>query len=240
MASFKAEGIILARTNYGEADRIFTILTRDQGKLSAIAKSVRRSGSRLGPHLESLTIVELMLAKGRKLDVITSARLKTNFENLRHDYERLRRAFLFSEMLNRLTTPHTSGANYELLATVLKGLDDNLSPVLVELFFKLRLLDQLGYQPNLEQSVGSREEITAPKRFAFSVEAGSLVEAAGATVANPDIGEDHIKLWRLLLQHPLDRVAAIGGVKAAAADSLPIANDFYDYLFGKRFKAAEI
>lgn len=230
----------MARTNYGEADRIFTIITPDRGKLSAIAKGVRKAASKLAPHLEPLTIVELMFASGHSLDVITSARLKTNFDRLTRNYERLRRAFLFGEMLNRLTGNNTSAPNYQLLGSALAALNDNLSPILVELFFKLRLLDQLGYRPNLEQSVSSREEIMAARSYTFSHEGGGLVEASASPHANPNIGEDHIKLWRLLLQYSPAKLATIGGVEQAAIDSLPIANEFYDYLFGKRFKASEI
>ena len=240
MASFKTEGVILARTNYGEADRIFTILTPDRGKLSAIAKGVRRAASKLSPHLEPLTIAELMFAKGKSLDVITSARLKASFDRLGKDYDRLRRGFLFSEMLNRLTSSQTSAANYQLLVNALNALNDNLEPVVVELWYKLRLLDQLGYRPNLEQSVSSREEIIAAQSYTFSHESGGLVEASASAHANPNIGEDHIKLWRLLLEYSPVKLATVGGVKQAAVDSLPIANDFYDYLFGKRFKSAEI
>ncbi|MBI3984122.1 DNA repair protein RecO [Candidatus Microgenomates bacterium] len=240
MSSYKTVGIILARTNYGEADRIFTIITPTHGKLSAMAKSVRKPASKLGPHLELFGEIELMLAVGRNLDILTSARVLQGWVQLAGDYERLRRGFLICEMINKLTGQQTSAANYRLLKDSLAELNDGVDPVVVELAFKLQLLDQLGYRPNLEQCVKSHAEIEAGKRYFFSIEGGGLVEVAHAVAENPHITEDHIKLWRLLLEYRAGKLATVKGVVTAAAESLPIANDFYDYLFGKRFKSAEI
>lgn len=240
MSSYKTLGIVLRRTNYAEADRIFTFITPEHGKVEGIARGVRKQGAKLASHLEPFNEVELMFAKGKSLDVLTGARLVKGLKNLSLDYERLRRAFLFCEMLNKLTDTHTSQELYRLLKESLAGLDAGSEPALVELYFKLQLLEHLGYRPNLEQCMQSKEEIAEHKHYAFSSEAGGLVESRFAGEAQPKIGQDHIKLWRLVLQYPLGKLGTVGGTSKAAAESLPIANDFYDYLFGKRFKSAEI
>lgn len=103
MPSYKTIGIILRRTNYGDADRIYTFITPAHGKVEGIAKGVRRMKAKLGSHLELFSVIELMLAKGKNLDVITSARARDSWDNLTKDYERVRRAFLFCEMVNKLT-----------------------------------------------------------------------------------------------------------------------------------------
>src|SRR5947208_14416827 len=71
LATYRDRAVVLRKLDYGEADRIFTLLTREHGKVGAIAKGVRRPSSKLGPSLELYGHVDLLLAKGRgELDVV--------------------------------------------------------------------------------------------------------------------------------------------------------------------------
>src|SRR5512136_1382069 len=71
--SFRVEAIVLRHANWGEADRILTLYTRERGKVRAIAKGARRIRSRKAGHLEPFTRVTLQLAKGRDLLIVTQA-----------------------------------------------------------------------------------------------------------------------------------------------------------------------
>lgn len=240
MPSYKTTGIIIRRHNYAEADRIYTIISQDHGAVEAIAKGVRKAKSKLGAHLELFSEIELMLVEGRNLDILTSARQQRSFRQITADYERLKRGFLFCEMLYKLGLHTASTATYDLLKESLEALDAGNPPEFVELYFKLRLLDGLGYRPNLEQNIKSRQEIEAHKSYAFNSASGSLEESATFSLENPAISAEHIKLWRLLLKYPLGQSLKVKGTQKPASESLPIANDFYDYLFGKRFRSSEI
>ncbi|MBI4101015.1 DNA repair protein RecO [Candidatus Microgenomates bacterium] len=233
MPSYKTTGIILRRTNYGEADRIFTVLTSSHGKVEAIAKSVRKMNSKLGSHLEPLTVIDLMLAKGRNLDIITYAKVRESFTQISSELQRTGKAFLFAEMIHKLTQHDTSKQTFELLRQALSDLDKGIEPALVELYFKLHLLRLLGHKPNLDVKEASG------RHYYFNVETGAVATAASGR-GYSNMAADHIKLWRLMLDYPLSAVAKVRGVAQAAADTLPIANDFYDYLYGIRFKSAEI
>src|SRR5438046_10251362 len=71
LATYRDRAVVLRKLDYGEADRIFTLLTRDHGKVGAIAKGVRRQESKLGPSLELYGHIYVLLAKGRgELDVV--------------------------------------------------------------------------------------------------------------------------------------------------------------------------
>src|SRR5215472_10454825 len=71
LATYRDRAVVLRKLDYGEADRIFTLLTRTHGKVGAIAKGVRRPESKLGPSLELYGHVDVLLAKGRgDLDVV--------------------------------------------------------------------------------------------------------------------------------------------------------------------------
>ena len=71
--SYRTQAIVLGHIEYGEADRILKLFTFEQGKITAIAKGVRKIRSRKAGHLEPFTRVNLFLAKGRNMDIITQA-----------------------------------------------------------------------------------------------------------------------------------------------------------------------
>jgi len=83
MPVYKAEAIVLHQRALGESDRIVTLFTRENGKLRAVAKGVRRPTSRLGGRIEPFTHARLMLARGRTLDVIAQG-LRDGAGALRH------------------------------------------------------------------------------------------------------------------------------------------------------------
>ena len=70
---YRDEAVVLRTHKLGEADRIITLLTRQHGRVRAVAKGVRRTTSRFGSRLEPFTHVDLQLAEGRNLDIVTQA-----------------------------------------------------------------------------------------------------------------------------------------------------------------------
>ena len=73
MPLYRDEGVVLRTTKLGEADRIVTLLTRSHGKIRAVAKGVRRVKSRFGGRLEPFMRVDVLIATGRTLDVVSQA-----------------------------------------------------------------------------------------------------------------------------------------------------------------------
>src|SRR3954464_9254247 len=93
-----AIGIVLRRYNLGESDRILVVYTRERGKIRVIAKGVRRTASKLAGHLEAFSHVNLLLAQGRELDVISQAQIQEPFAKLRDDLNRTAQAYVISEI----------------------------------------------------------------------------------------------------------------------------------------------
>ena len=73
MPLYRDEGVVLRTAKLGEADRIVTLLTRSHGKIRAVAKGVRRVKSRFGGRLEPFMRVDVLIATGRTLDVVSQA-----------------------------------------------------------------------------------------------------------------------------------------------------------------------
>ncbi|MBO0688766.1 MAG: DNA repair protein RecO, partial [Candidatus Dormibacteraeota bacterium] len=101
MATYRDEALILRKLDYGEADRILTLLTREHGKVGVIAKGVRRPASRLAAVLELFMHVDVQLARGRNLDVVTQA-VRLPGPRFPADVERTARAALVAELADRV------------------------------------------------------------------------------------------------------------------------------------------
>ena len=73
MPTYRDEAVVLRTHKLGEADRIVTMLSREHGKIRAVAKGVRRTKSKFGARLEPFMVVDLQCHIGRSLDIVTQA-----------------------------------------------------------------------------------------------------------------------------------------------------------------------
>jgi DNA repair protein RecO (recombination protein O) len=177
--SLKTEGIVLRSLRYGEADRILHLYTPDRGRVSAIAKGVRRAKSRFGGRLEPFFRIDLVLYEGRgDLLTVTSAETVAAHPRLREDAAALDGAARACEAVARVFDdgdPHRGV--YHLLANELALLDGE--PALAgranALAFRLKLLLAAGFAPHLAAcaSCGETEHL-----MGFSGAAGGVVCAA--------------------------------------------------------------
>jgi DNA repair protein RecO (recombination protein O) len=185
--SYRTQAIILGHIEYGEADRILKVFTFKKGKITAIAKGVRRIRSRKAGHLEPFTRATLLLAKGRNMDIVTQAETVDNYPGLREDLQRIGYASYVVEVLDRFT--YEEGQNisiFRLLANTLKRLETHPNPATVVHYYELRLLDLVGFRPQLFECVDCGKPIQAEDQY-FSPLAGG--------VACPHCGKDRPEAW---------------------------------------------
>jgi len=175
---YRCEAIVLSRMDFGEADRILTLYSRQLGKLRVIAKGARRPLSRLGPYLEYFSRVQLMLARGRELDVVTGAETIDAHLGIRGDLDAYGHASHMVEILNRLTEDRQENAAvFDLLGSSLKLLGDGVEPFHVTRHYELVLMTLLGFRPELYHCVECRASLRqAPHAFSAAT-GGFLCEA---------------------------------------------------------------
>ena len=102
MRNFRTEGIVIKRRNYGEADRILTMLTRDYGKMSVKASGVRKITSRRSSHIELLNHVAVGLYKGHTFPVLTEAKMIEDFAEVKNDFTKVGLAYHLCELVDGL------------------------------------------------------------------------------------------------------------------------------------------
>ncbi len=174
--SFGVEAVVLRHADYGEADRLLTLFTRQRGKTRAIVKGVRRMTSRKAGHLEPFTHVKLQLAKGRDMPLVTQAETVEAYLPLREDLILTSQASYVIELVDRFTYDEGSDSTpvFRLLTETLSRLAANAEPWMAIRFYEMRLLDLLGFRPKLFECALCGNEIKPEDQF-FSFLAGGIV-----------------------------------------------------------------
>jgi DNA repair protein RecO (recombination protein O) len=172
---YRTEGIVLKGYDYGEADRILTLYTPQLGKVRAIAKGVRRIKSRKAGHLDLFTRANLLVARGRQLDIVTQAETIEPFAGMRTDLVRLSYAHYVAELVDAFTVEGM--ANYPAYATTistLRRIATANEPTLSVRSFELQLLALMGYRPQLHRCLNCDSTIQ-PVSNRFSPKMGGVL-----------------------------------------------------------------
>lgn len=123
MRSYKTRGFVIRRVNFGEADRIITLLTPDLGKVVVIAKGVRLTKSRKRGSLEIFSNVKFQAVMSHGLDVITEVETINDFTAVRKDLRKVSVGYYMNEVVDRLLAEGESDASlYELFSSYLARL----------------------------------------------------------------------------------------------------------------------
>lgn len=146
--SYTSEGIVLARRDFGEADRILVIFTKNFGRVSLIAKGVRRLKSRKRGHIEVFNSVRFQAVSGHGLDIMTEAEVIEDFKEVRTSLKKISLAYYFSEVVGRITHEGESNTGlYNLILEYFNKLKTASKLKELRLKFTSELLVILGYWP---------------------------------------------------------------------------------------------
>src|SRR3989344_3076847 len=173
------KGIVLSRTNFGEADRILTVLTPDFGKLRLMAKGVRKEASKLAGGIELFSISHITFIKGKiEINTLISTRLIIHFGNISKNIERTMFGYEALKVINRATEDSTGGEYFTLAERTLEALDQpDLDLNLIRLWLYMQLLKLAGHSPNLRTDKTGRK--LSEGKFAFDSDSMSFAAASG-------------------------------------------------------------
>lgn len=145
MRAFKTEGIILKRKDFGEADRILTVFTLHRGKISVLAKGVRRITSKRAGNVELLNRVSMFLHPGKNFLILTEAESLDTFQKLKEDLTLSTYAYHIIELVDKITAENQeSPILYGHLVEILKRLSVNPRQILIRAF-EAKILSNLGF-----------------------------------------------------------------------------------------------
>jgi DNA repair protein RecO (recombination protein O) len=221
--------IVLARTDYGEADRILTLLTPSSGKLRLMAKGVRRVKSKLAGGIELFSVTNVTYIRGRgEIGTLVSSRLVTYYANIVKDIDRTMLGYEVIKQLSKATEDEPEPDYFHLLEQAFEALNDHALPLeLIQLWFAAQLLRLSGHTPNL-QTEPDGTKLAADKAYEFSYD-------DTAFFARPDAPytSDTIKFLRLVFSGNTPSVLAkVQGSAELAHRCLPLVGNLRQVSLG--------
>ena len=167
----KTKALVLRRTNYGETDRIVNFIT-PEGKISAIAKGVRKEKSKLAGGIELFSLFQINVHQGKsEMGVLTSAKMLKFYNALLKDYDKMQLAALILKKINAASESSDAEEFFDLALQSLEGLNSGISAELTEGWFLLNLAKVCGEEINLYRDT-SGEKLEADRYYAWSRKRG--------------------------------------------------------------------
>lgn len=211
--------IVLKKKDIGEADRMYTMYTRESGKIRAVARGVRKPHARLAAQLENFHLSSIIVMRSRGVGNIKSAVIEKERRSIQTSYEVMRDVFLVAEFFDHfIGWEEQDEVLFNLLESYLDQLEiliqngrlDKLP--LLRGAFLFKSLAHLGHTLEIGHCVISGEVLSPGDHF-VSVEQGGLVSAVSAkSVQLPDIQKlsmENIKLMRLILAYSLASILKV-------------------------------
>jgi DNA repair protein RecO len=193
MNQIVTKGIVLTRTNFGEADRILTVLTPDNGKVRLMAKGVRKIRSKLAGGIELFSISNITFIPGKgDIGTLVSSRLITHFGTIVQDIDRTMFGYDILKTINKVTEDNTGPEYFDLLGEALAGVDNkDVSIGIINFWLYMQLLKLAGHSPNLKTD-SVHNKLQADKNYNFNIEDMTFSESEQGRYS-----AQHIKLLRL-------------------------------------------
>lgn len=172
MRYWKTEGVVLKNRDYKEADKLLTIYT-PEGKVSAIAKGVRKLKSKMRGGIQLFTHSQFVLYRGRSLATVTQCEVLHPFTALRNDLNRFAYAAYMAELTTELVPEGEPNKELFYLLLTCLHLLQNYPPGLVTRLFEIRIINLLGYAPELERCLSCGREVQ--DKIQFSLDQGGIL-----------------------------------------------------------------
>lgn len=196
-------GYVLKRTNYAEADRILNLIT-PQGKISAIAKGVRKEKSKLAGGIEMFTLTDFNMHLGRgEFGVVTGAKMVKHYGEIVKDFSKMELAAMMLKKINKTAENSDNAEYFKILDQSLAGLNTSENAELIEAWFLMNLTKATGEEINLHRDING-EKLAIDARYFWDT-----MEGAFSKNKQGEFGADEIKMLRLMLATDLSVVKRV-------------------------------
>ncbi len=203
---YRTTGLIFKKDDRGETDQLFTIYTKDFGKLEILGKAIRKISSKLRSGAEPFYLSEIEFIQGKTQKTLTDTILINKFGNLRKDLKRLRIAYRISEVLDNLIKgPEVDEKIWQMLDETFRKLNNlNLKPLTCDLiyhYFLWNLLSILGYEPQLYNCAVCQKKLL-PEKLYFNQKEGGIIchDCFKKVKLGKEVNIETIKILRIILE----------------------------------------
>lgn len=233
------EALVIRATNYGESNKILTLLTKEKGKIGVMARGAKKPKSSLSSGSQLLTHGHFLYQKGKGLGTLYQADSIDVFRYIKSDITVMAHAAYMINMVDRLTEENQpSPALFNWLLKLLELLEDQRPPRVLRLIFDLRMLGLAGIQPELEHCVscGGRE---GPFSFSFAL-GGLLCHACKRHDPTSLLLPDAVtRLFYLFKKIDPNQIGSISLKPETVAFMQQILDAYYDQYLGLNLKTKQ-
>jgi DNA repair protein RecO (recombination protein O) len=243
VSTYRIRALALRKTKLGESDLIVTFLAEDGCQVRAVAKGARKTTSKFGSRLEPFTVVDVMLARGRTLEIVTEAEAVARHDGLRADYDRLRAASVVADFLDKASVECQADSQlFPLSAAALDALeigDVRELPALVAAFL-VKGMAMLGYRPQFAACIECGCALTR-EETSFSLATGGMACArcAGSDPSEVRVSPDVATVLAALLRSRFADVSGLGVPPTLVRETLGVLRAFATHHVPARMKALD-
>ena len=201
MSSIKSTAIVLKSINWRDSSKIVTLFSREEGKLSVIAKGAKQLKSKYQGILESINLLEVVIyiSASRKLQILGQAAVEDSFKGIRSDYEKTGYTFALLELTDTFFKEGSVDTIYfDFLISLLSELEKITDPRVVFWYFLIKLGSYLGFKPVFDQCATCSTSILAEESV-FSIKEGAII--CRKCGASPEMGWELSNLARKSLSN---------------------------------------
>jgi len=234
---YQSRGVILRQRDFKDSDKLLSIFTEKEGKVSAVAKGVKKPKSSLRACVQPFCHAYLYLNRSRELDLLTQGKMLDFYGNSRQDLERALHCLYMMELLDKSLLDHVPLPDlYVSLLVVLEAINEQgLNPLFIR-YFESQLLVNLGYKPVLKHCASCGQQIAG--HYYFSLTQGGLI---CKSCINPDefnltLSGETLGLLRLLTEGSFQAVAKVKASPAALKQLELVLEKYLEYHLERRFK----
>ena len=236
---YRYNGIVLNSREVGEADRVYTILTMEAGKVRVLGKGVRKLNAKLAGFLEPLTQAEIFVSRGRGLGQISGSIIENSFSAIRSNWELSKDVFAVFKLADKLIPEQQPDEKvFQLLASYLETLEKMTGEkmektALLRLGFLFKFTHQLGYGLAAEKCLSCGKTLKPGKNF-FSPSRGGFLCAGCPKDLESDflIKDSSIKIIRIFAKNRLKNLTKLVAALEEIQDLEKIAKRYLIWVEG--------
>ncbi|UCH33631.1 MAG: DNA repair protein RecO [Armatimonadota bacterium] len=237
---YRVSALVLRQRDLGETDRILALLTRERGKVVAVAKGARRPRSKLAAGAQLFCCSNLQLAAGANLDIVTQCQVREPFYGLREDLTRLSYASYFADLVDSFVEEQDGSQQlFDLLYAALAQAEHSDQLELLARVFELRLLNALGYAPELGACIRCGEEL-GDDWVGFSPALGGAIcrRCAEAEQNWRRLSAGALRTARICVNAWPGLLPRVRLTRVVAAELAVALRSYVDYYLGRRMRSA--
>jgi DNA repair protein RecO (recombination protein O) len=233
---YRTKGLFLERKDRGEADQLFTIYTKDFGKLEILGKAIRKIKSKLRSGANNFCISEVEFIQGKAYKTLTDTLLIDKFEGLKKDLKKIKIAYQIAETFNNLVREQEKDKGiWNLLKEIFKDLSNSQFTIsriqLLYYYFLWKLFSFLGYSPQLYNCAICQKKVS-PGDLLFSSKEGGIIcpDCFKKIKKGKNISPEIIKILRFILEKNWSQTKKLKVEDSYLKDLRIISTDYLSFL----------